>query len=190
MWRVTNSNVLTATMNSSSQAFIVLCVFLDGGGGAHSADHGEPARYAAAAWDAEVLRSSNVLRRLFALWQAWQAFVVRVAHWHHRCMQLLPLALQPRRMHLTAEHQFTGAAAGAACCPYNTYITNRYNMLCNILQSGSPVSFEQLEAELLKGQKLQGVLTSNEVQVRMQDAVYRVCTSAVLLIFTGLNNRV
>ncbi|WIA14356.1 hypothetical protein OEZ85_002885 [Tetradesmus obliquus] len=30
--------------------------------------------------------------------------------------------------------------------------------------SGRPVSFEQLEAELLKGQKLQGVLTSNEVQ--------------------------
>jgi hypothetical protein len=37
---------------------------------------------------------------------------------------------------------------------------------CNCSQSGAPVSFEQLEAELLKGQKLQGVLTSNEVQVR------------------------
>jgi hypothetical protein len=35
-----------------------------------------------------------------------------------------------------------------------------------LLQSGSPVTFEQLEVELLKGQKLQGVLTSNEVQVR------------------------
>eukprot|EP00878_Enallax_costatus_P016906 GHUV01017747.1.p1 GENE.GHUV01017747.1~~GHUV01017747.1.p1 ORF type:complete len:484 (+),score=134.18 GHUV01017747.1:161-1612(+) len=31
-------------------------------------------------------------------------------------------------------------------------------------QSGSPRTFEELEVELLKGQKLQGVLTSNEVQ--------------------------
>ncbi|GLC40357.1 hypothetical protein PLESTM_001053600 [Pleodorina starrii] len=30
--------------------------------------------------------------------------------------------------------------------------------------AGNPRSFEDLEAELLKGQKLQGVLTSNEVQ--------------------------
>jgi hypothetical protein len=35
-----------------------------------------------------------------------------------------------------------------------------------VVQTGAPMSFEQLEAELLKGQKLQGVLTSNEVQVR------------------------
>lgn len=37
---------------------------------------------------------------------------------------------------------------------------------CLSLQSGKPRSFDELEAELLKGQKLQGVLTSNEVQVR------------------------
>lgn len=41
-----------------------------------------------------------------------------------------------------------------------------------IPQSGSPVTFEQLEAELLKGQKLQGVLTSNEVQVRVCGVVF------------------
>lgn len=33
------------------------------------------------------------------------------------------------------------------------------------LQAGTPRSFEELEADLLRGQKLQGVLTSNEVQV-------------------------
>ena len=31
-------------------------------------------------------------------------------------------------------------------------------------KAGAPRSFEELEAELLAGQKLQGVLTSNEVQ--------------------------
>ena len=31
-------------------------------------------------------------------------------------------------------------------------------------QEGKPRSFEDLEEELLRGQKLQGVLTSNEVQ--------------------------
>ena len=31
-------------------------------------------------------------------------------------------------------------------------------------KSGAPRTFEQLEGELLGGQKLQGVLTSNEVQ--------------------------
>jgi hypothetical protein len=31
-------------------------------------------------------------------------------------------------------------------------------------QAGAPKSFDALEAELLNGQKLQGVLTSNEVQ--------------------------
>jgi len=33
------------------------------------------------------------------------------------------------------------------------------------VQSSKPRSFDDLEAELLHGQKLQGVLTSNEVQV-------------------------
>jgi glycerol-3-phosphate dehydrogenase (NAD+) len=33
------------------------------------------------------------------------------------------------------------------------------------VQSGETRSFDDLEAELLHGQKLQGVLTSNEVQV-------------------------
>jgi glycerol-3-phosphate dehydrogenase (NAD+) len=33
-----------------------------------------------------------------------------------------------------------------------------------VLQAGTPKSFEELEVEVLKGQKLQGVLTSNEVQ--------------------------
>lgn len=31
-------------------------------------------------------------------------------------------------------------------------------------QAGTPASFEELESTVLKGQKLQGVLTSNEVQ--------------------------
>lgn len=34
-----------------------------------------------------------------------------------------------------------------------------------LLQAGEPRSFAELENELLKGQKLQGVLTSDEVQV-------------------------
>jgi glycerol-3-phosphate dehydrogenase (NAD+) len=32
------------------------------------------------------------------------------------------------------------------------------------VQDGKPRSFEELEGEVLKGQKLQGTLTSNEVQ--------------------------
>lgn len=32
------------------------------------------------------------------------------------------------------------------------------------VQAGKPRSFEELESEVLKGQKLQGTLTSNEVQ--------------------------
>lgn len=32
------------------------------------------------------------------------------------------------------------------------------------MQAGNPASFEKLETEMLAGQKLQGVLTSNEVQ--------------------------
>ncbi len=36
--------------------------------------------------------------------------------------------------------------------------------LLQAFATGEPKSFEQLEQELLNGQKLQGVLTSNEVQ--------------------------
>lgn len=39
-------------------------------------------------------------------------------------------------------------------------------LTCHLLQDGQPRSFADLENELLKGQKLQGVLTSDEVQVR------------------------
>jgi hypothetical protein len=39
-------------------------------------------------------------------------------------------------------------------------------LLLLLLQAGQPRSFGDLENELLKGQKLQGVLTSDEVQVR------------------------
>jgi hypothetical protein len=44
-------------------------------------------------------------------------------------------------------------------------------------QSGAPKSFDALEAELLKGQKLQGVLTSNEVQeiLKARRAGLRAC---------------
>ncbi|KXZ53839.1 hypothetical protein GPECTOR_6g757 [Gonium pectorale] len=37
---------------------------------------------------------------------------------------------------------------------------------------GSPRTFEELESELLKGQKLQGVLTSNEVQEILRPAIH------------------
>ena len=55
----------------------------------------------------------------------------------------------------------------SADCRRNRRIAEAYT---RAFVEGRPRSFEDLEAELLRGQKLQGVLTSNEVQ-----EVLRVC---------------
>jgi len=48
------------------------------------------------------------------------------------------------------------------------------------IREGKPRTFEDLEAELLRGQKLQGVLTSNEVQevLRVRDWEVRRTTTS------------
>jgi hypothetical protein len=55
----------------------------------------------------------------------------------------------------------------SCCCVCRSLLCVPLTVVCvPPPQAGQPRSFADLENELLKGQKLQGVLTSDEVQVR------------------------
>jgi len=52
------------------------------------------------------------------------------------------------------------------------------------IREGKPRTFEDLETELLRGQKLQGVLTSNEVQEVLRVRDWEVRPTKITLILT------